>query len=111
MITLGALVVALGVGAWFLFKDSMNLVQSVGRLYWITRDYTPKNTPIVAKAFMRELGEPWRIGSGIQIRFSKNRTFQLGWCTKTAPTSEEDGVLNAVGGRYMDITAEEIGEW
>jgi hypothetical protein len=60
---------------------------------------------------MRELGEPWRVGSGIQIRFAKHRTFQVGLCSVTAPTDEETGILNAVGGRYMDTTAEEIGEW
>ena len=94
-----------------MFKGSLNLVQSVGCLYWITRDYVPKNTPFVAKGFMRELGDPWRIGSGIQIKFAKNRTFQIGFCTKTTPPDEEAGVLSAVGGRYMDIPAEEIGEW
>lgn len=110
MVVIGALLVLL-IGAWFLFKDSLNLVQSVGRVYWITRDYVPKGTPLVAKGFMRELGEPWRVGSGLQIRFSKNRTFQVGLCQQTAPVDEENGILNAVGGRYMDVTAEEIGEW
>lgn len=111
MILFVALFVALGVGAWILFKDSINLVQAVGPLYWITRDYVPKGTPIVSKGFMRELGEPWRVGAGIQIRFAQNRTFQIGWCHKTAPATEDEGVLSAVGGRYMDVTAEEIGEW
>lgn len=111
MITFVLLIVALGVGAWFLFKDSLNLVQALGRVYWITRDYVPKGTPIIAKGFMRELGHPWRVGSGIQIRIARNRTFQVGWCAKTSPSSEEEGVLSAVGGRYMDVTAEEIGEW
>jgi hypothetical protein len=111
MVIIGSLILFLLVGAFFLFKDSLNLVQSVGRVYWITRDYVPKGTPIIAKGFMRELGEPWRVGSGLQIRFAKNRTFQVGICAPTAPTDEENGILNAVGGRYMDATAEEIGEW
>jgi hypothetical protein len=41
MVIIGSFILCLLVGAWFLFKDSLNLVQSVGRFYWITRDYVP----------------------------------------------------------------------
>jgi hypothetical protein len=111
MILFGTLSVALSVGAWFLFRDSINLVQSVGPLYWITRDFAPKGTRLVSSGFMRELGAPWRVGKGIQLRISKNRTFQIGICAKTLPKDEDSGILNAVGGRIMEVTPEEIGDW
>lgn len=109
---IGALVVALLVGTWLLFKDSTNLVQGFWRIYWITRDFTPPQTPFISKAFMRELAPPWRVGNGIQVRLPKNYVFQVGICLRTSPPSEEVGVLQAVGGRYMDeVTPEDIGEW
>lgn len=112
MITLGALVVTLSVGAWLLFRDSLNLVQGFGRVYWITRDIVPANTPLIAKGFMHELCEPWRVGRGVQIRLGRVRTFQIGFCKKTRPIDEESGVLQAVGGRIMhEVTPEDIGEW
>lgn len=89
----------------------MNLVQAVGPLYWITRNFAPKGTRLVSSGFMRELGAPWRVGKGIQIRFSRNRTFQIGFCKETLPLDEDSGILNAVGGRIMEISPEEIGDW
>lgn len=112
MIIFGLLVVTLGVGAWLLFKDSLNLVQGFGPIYWITRDGAPSNTPRVSTAFMHELGAPWRVGKGIQFRLPKTMTFQIGFCKKTKPQDEESGVLQAVGGRMMhEVTPEDIGEW
>jgi hypothetical protein len=110
MIIIGILVVVLLVASWFLFKDSMNLVQSVGSLYWITRNYVRKGTPIMSLGFMHELDKPWRTGKGVQIRFRKH-SFQIGFCKKTTPKNEEEGILNAVGGRMLDTTAHEIGNW
>lgn len=103
---------AIGVGClgWVIFKDSMNLVQSVGRVYWIIRNNAKKGDRIVSTAFMRGTDEPWLIGEGIQFRFFKY-TFHIGLCYPVPADSEEEGVLNAMQGRYMEEPAKEIGNW
>lgn len=112
MIIFVLLIVALSMGAWMIFKDSLNLVQGFGPVYWITRDVVPTNTRLVSTGFMHELCAPWRVGKGVQIRLGHTRTFQIGFCKRTRPVDEESGVLQAVGGRMMDeVTPEDIGEW
>lgn len=101
-----ALSVAFG---YFLFRNTLNTVQSVGPVYWITRDYVPANTRIISSGFMHELDAPWRHGKGVQIALFK-RTFQLGLC-KYHNFDETSGVLAAVQGRFMDESAHEIGSW
>jgi len=100
--------VAVGYG-FFLFKGTMNIVQSVGPIYWITRDYVPANSPVIATAFMHEISAPWRHGKGIQIALFK-RTFQIGICHKNE-FDETSGVLAAVKGRFMDTPPTDIGNW
>lgn len=95
--------------AYFLFKDTMNVVQSAGPVYWITRDYVPSHTPRIGIGFMHELGAPWRHGKGIQIKAFKH-TFQIGFCHKNE-FDETTGVLAAVQGRFMDTKPTEIGNW
>lgn len=87
----------------------MNSVQAVGNFYLIVRDYVPKNTPLLAKAFMKETSAPWRHGNGIQIRSFKY-TLQIGFCKKQ-PLTDETGVLAAIQGRFTDDTPSEIGNW
>ena len=94
---------------YFLFKGTMNSVQAVGNFYLIVRDYVPKNTPLLAKAFMKETSAPWRHGNGIQIRSFKY-TLQIGFCKKQ-PLTDETGVLAAIQGRFTDDTPSEIGNW
>jgi hypothetical protein len=98
------------VSSFFLFKDTLNKLQAVGPVYWITRDLVVKNSPIITKGFMHETDHPWRHGKGIQIRVPK-RTFQIGLCKKQQNFDEFSGVLAAVQGRFMDTPATEIGEW
>ena len=40
--------------------QKLNVVQGVGKLYWIYRDIAKENTPRVCKAFMHEIGGYWR---------------------------------------------------
>lgn len=88
----------------------MNKVQAIGPLYWITRDFVDKRTPIICTGFMRETDAPWRHGKGLQIRLRKH-TFQVGFCKRTYPLDETQGVLSAVGGRVLDTDIDEIQGW
>lgn len=99
--------VALLVGAYFLFRDTMNKIQYVQtiRLYWITRDIGDKGMPIIARAEMRQTAEPWWRGKGIQFRAGKY-TFQVG-----VLTSRGTDLLDQLGGRSLDVDADEIREW
>lgn len=93
-----------------IFRDTLNTVQYVGRVYWIVRDSVPAGTPRIAKGFMRMVAPPWLVGSGIQIRVM-NRTVQVGLCTRQAAKDETQGVLNALEGRFLEEHPEEIGGW
>ena len=88
----------------------MNRVRGIGPLYWITRDFVDNRTPIICTGFMRETGAPWRQGKGLQIR-TKKHTFQIGFCKRLNPSDETAGILGAVGGRMLDLEADEIGSW
>lgn len=94
---------------YFVFKDTMNKLQSIGPFYWITRDFTVPNHPIVAKGFMREASPPWRMGTGVQIKLRKH-SFQIGICQKPKP-GEERNLLTMLGGHYMDTPPSELREW
>lgn len=91
-------------------KDTLNILQVVGPVYWITRDYVPIGTPFMSLGFMKETDMPWRIGKGLHINLWK-RTFQIGVCHKQHYKNSIDGELSVVGGRFMEIAPEEIGAW
>jgi hypothetical protein len=93
---------------YFLFKDSLNLVQGIGFVYWITRD-THKGFS-VSFGFMRETDYPWRTGKGIQIGIGKY-VFQTGFCRRNAVLNETMGLYNVVKGRELQHTPKEIGTW
>lgn len=59
---------------------------------------------------MRETDAPWRSGKGCQFRTNKY-TLQVGLCKKLSVKDETEGILNAVGGRMLDISVDEIGNW
>jgi hypothetical protein len=88
----------------------LNVVQGVGKLYWIYRDTAKENTPKVCKAFMHEIGGYWRKGKGIQFKYKKY-IFQIGICKKYPTDSEEQGLLSVVNGRNLDYDPTEIGTW
>lgn len=108
VITLSLLILTLLVYA--LFRDTLNRLQYLGPVYWITRDNTPINTPILSFGFMRQTNFPWKIGKGLQIRI-KNYSFQFGICKKSNYSNETDGILGALGGRYLDTETSDIREW
>lgn len=91
---------------YYLFRDTMNVLQVVGPVYWITKNNTPKG-PFVSKGFMHEIYEPWRKGTGVQVRVFKY-SFQIGLC-KRQYLDETTGVLSALQGRFLDTSPSDIG--
>lgn len=96
--------------AWYIFHDSMNLVQNAGRVYWVVRDVGKKGVPFISRAFMRQTDYPWLVGSGVQFRVWKY-TFQIGICHPQEAVSEDEGILRAVDGHYMTSAPKEIRKW
>lgn len=94
---------------WAIFSNSTNLVQNVGRVYWIIRDTGKPSDPIIARAYMRQISPPWLIGRGIQVRLTK-WTFQIGICDYSGDFEEDEGLLRALDGRSLSLDPEEIGE-
>lgn len=107
-LALGSLLIALASG-YPIFKNTLNKVQAIGPVYWITRDYCVPSTPFICRGFMHEVDPPWRKGKGIQVRVG-SRTFQVGLCRKHNH-DEVDGVLAAMDGRFLDLEPKEIGNW
>jgi len=95
---------------YLLFKDTLNLVQAVGPVYWISRDYEKSQGIKVNTGFMREIDSPWRMGKGIQVSIHK-RSFQLGLCRKTPYKDIQEAELGVLGARFMDTEPTEIGYW
>lgn len=95
-------------GAYFLFRDTMNRLQYLGKLYWITRDNGKPGTKHIAfDGFMRGTSPPWKVGRGVQLRWGRY-TFQVGICHDGPPAETElDGLLNVLGGRYLDVEEEQ----
>ena len=56
-IILAAVLLALVIGGYFLFRDTMNKIQYLERckIYWVTRDVAKPGTPVIRKAWMREI--------------------------------------------------------
>ena len=101
-ITLG-IAALLVVGAYFLFRNTMNVLQSIGPLYWATRDNGIPDVPHVAWAFMRGTSPPWKIGNGIQFRAGKY-TFQMGLCHNGPQFEDEyDGLLHMLQSNDPDV--------
>jgi hypothetical protein len=98
------------IGCYFLFRDTMNRLQYIGPIYWITRDIGKHKDPFLCRATMRHTAPPWKTGKGIQIRFYKY-TFQVGICKTPKLKEGEDGLLHALQGRFLDIPAKQIKEW
>lgn len=95
---------------YFLFKGTLNTVQGIGPVYWISRDYTKPQGFFVWSGFMRETDSPWRMGRGIQITVYK-RSFQIGLCKKMQYNDEQEAQLGVLGARFMDTKPKEIGNW
>ena len=96
----------------FVYKcTSLNAVTLFGSLYWIIRDNSSLNIPHVSIGFMRQTSHPWKIGKGLQFRFS-NYSVQVGLCrSHNSFKTEEDGLLEALGGRILEEDASTIRNW
>lgn len=92
----------------YVFSGTLNLVQGVGFVYWVTRD-THRGFSL-SIAFMRETDYPWRTGRGVQIGLGKY-SFQLGVCRKNKTETETEGLMRAVKGRKLHYRPKEIREW
>lgn len=101
--------VSLALFAYLSFRNSVNVLQVIGPIYWIWKDTVPANTPMFAKGFMHETSAPWRIGKGLQIRLVSH-SIQIGICHKQ-DYDETEGTLSSIQGRFLDIEPIEIREW
>jgi len=107
MIWLVTIVILLGIGSYYLFRDTMNRIQYIEtiRLYWITRDADPGG-PHIKKAWMRHTSPPYWRGEGIEFRAGKY-TFQVGILQKKMPSLEHQ--LSEMPD--FDPSVKEIKEW
>ena len=94
---------------WLVLRNTLDLVQGVGPIYWLTRQTTSKRIG-VQKSFMRETDYPWRTGHGIQC-VVPYRTFQIGICKPSEHYTVEEGLLHSLVGRNLPRKPEEIGTW
>jgi hypothetical protein len=82
----------LAVGAYFLFRDTLNRIQYIEtiRLYWITKDdgkEVAAYQPRIMRSFMRQTAAPFWNGNGVQFRFHR-WTFQVGILTHKSDSLE-----------------------
>ena len=94
---------------WLVLRDTLDLVQGVGPIYWLTRQTTVKKIGI-QRSFMRETDYPWRNGRGIQV-VVPYRTMQVGVCKPSEHYTKEEGLLHSLVGRSLPSKPEEIREW
>jgi hypothetical protein len=102
-----AFVIPFSTYAWLVFKGTKDTVQGIGPIYWIVRS----DNRLISVGFgtMHELSEPWRKGRGVYVAMFK-RSIQIGVCYRQN-LDDTAGTLSAVQGRYLDISASEIGNW
>jgi hypothetical protein len=92
------------------YKSALNRLFPVGPLYLIRRDNGSSKDPFICIGFMHEVSHPWRRGKGIQVRI-RSQVLQFGLCKKHPQQKEDEGVLSAIGGRYMDTDVKDIRGW
>lgn len=102
-----AFLLVLEFNLYFIFRNTLNKLQIVGPIYWITKNNVSKAQPVVAVGFMHETSEPWRAGKGIQVRFG-SRSFHVGICKKH-DYDEVSGILSATKGRFLELSPSDIG--
>jgi hypothetical protein len=59
---------------------------------------------------MRETDDPWRRGSGIQVRLP-GRVVQVGVCDNGSVLDEIDGLVTVLDARMLDDPATTIRDW
>jgi hypothetical protein len=92
------------IGAYFVFRKTMNVFQRLGKIYWVTRDNA--SGPLVRKAWMRFTGPPFWRGEGIEFRF-RSHSFQIG-ILKTKMPSLENQLSNLP---EYSVSVQEIRKW
>lgn len=83
-------------------------------LYLHLFEYPPTNgtPPVVESATSREVEPPYRIGRGFSLRLWGRRALIVGRWGKPRRKSDEDDVLEeAIEGRILPYTADEIADW
>ena len=113
-VLLPCLTVAVALGV-YIFKDSMNVVQHAGRVYWIIRNNGNNTQPRVCMGFMRQTDPPWLRGKGPQVRIGKFIA-QVGILSPDLDggrelLDEETGLLEALGGYMLEETPDKIRRW
>lgn len=103
MIVLLVIVLVVLVLAYLLFRRTMNLFQSVGKLYWITRDNG--DGWYIRRGYARATFAPWKCGTGVQFGVGRH-TFQVGICHTpelSDPTDEIEGLEYIMGRPYDEF--------
>lgn len=95
--------------AYFSFRNTLNVLQIIGRVYWITKSFEIKQRFRVSKGFMHTTSYPWYKGNGIHMVFWK-RSFQIGICQKQTYANDVEGTLASLQGRFLDLTPRQIRE-
>lgn len=108
LIASAIVVVLLMIGAYFLFRDTMNRIQylEILRLYWITRDTGETGQPFFAKATMRQTAAPYWRGKGVQFRLGKY-TFQVGLLTMRVDSLESQ--ISNLG--WLEMETKKLRNW
>ena len=94
---------------WLVLRDTLDMVQGIGPVYWLTRQTDVKRLGL-QRSFMHETDYPWRSGRGIQC-IVPYRTFQIGVCKASMYYTQEDGLLHSLVGRKLPQKPKEIGAW
>lgn len=103
--------IIIGISAYSIFEDSMNLVQTFGPVYWSVRQIEARQRLWIGRVRMKESDYPWHRGQGIEVRW-RHHGVQVGVCRRKKMASEEEGLLDTIDGRNLDIDPQRIGrEW
>lgn len=101
--------IPISIFAYFTFRNTLNILQVVGPIYWISRDYDKVQKFRIGSGFMHTISDPWFKGKGVQISLWK-RSFQVGICQEQKYHNDLEGSLAAIQGRFLDLTPRQIRE-
>jgi hypothetical protein len=89
------------------FRDSRNMVQGVGPIYWFYGDNTWSKSPIAVRYVqLRETMYPYRRGRGVGV-LVRNTEVQIGFCRRDPNGSD----LQVLDGRDLDVPVAVIKDW
>lgn len=68
--------------------------------------------PLVDRANTREVEEPFRKGRGLVVRFARLRALVIGrWSERSTRKDEDEALVEAVEGKVLPYTVDEISDW